>query len=413
VKPASDYRPSSATGSLGKDSIKTRQIAGVCIALLVTPSQYAFADFTIGIVPDTQKLSDTAFGSDGPQMMKSIAQFFVNHKADLNVVIVAHVGDMTEKIYATPGTSKDSQWQRNKDAWDMLLNANIPFVPCQGNHDPDLSNLNKYFPVSTFSELPYWGGSRSGQIENAYYLFTADGMDFILAASQFGRSTSVNSWLNEVYSTYANRRGILIAHSGVSQVNSGAEDWLVDDVIKKHDNIFLANQGHLCENNGNEHWTSTSPSGNIQHLIRTDYQCRGKPYVDKPAAAMLRYYTFKPHENRVHAYTYDVRTQSYETTQDSQFSFYYYMGPPVTITNVQFSSTNCQSSSASAGWNVVIWKTNSAGALVGPAVGPPVARNTYSCWSNGVVSAKTQTTPSSAIHSFLPRPPSRVSQATP
>jgi hypothetical protein len=388
VNPTSGYHPSSATGFLGKDSIKTRKIAGVCIALLVILSQYAFADFTIGIIPDTQKLSDTAFGSDGPQMMKNIAQFFVDHKAALNVVMVAHVGDMTEKIDASPGTGKDAQWQRNKDAWDILLNANIPFAPCQGNHDPDLSNLNKYFPVSTFSQLPYWGGSRSGQIENAYYLFTADGMDFILGVSEFGRNTSVNSWLNGVYTTYAARRGILISHSGLSQVNSGAEDWLVDDVIRKHDNIFLANMGHLCENNGNEHWTSTSPSGDIQHLIRTDYQCRGKPYNNNPAAAMFRYYTFKPNENRVYAYTYNIRTQFYETDGDSQFSFYYNMGPPLIITNIYFSTTSCQGSSATTGWNAAIWQTNSAGTLVGPAVGPPVAGNSYSCLSNGVAFGK-------------------------
>lgn len=42
---------------------------------------------------------------------------------------------------------------------------------------------------------------------------------------------------------------------------------------------------------------------------------------------MLRYYTFKPKEDRVHAYTYDLRTQSWETNESSQFSFLYDMEP--------------------------------------------------------------------------------------
>jgi hypothetical protein len=44
-------------------------------------------------------------------------------------------------------------------------------------------------------------------------------------------------------------------------------------------------------------------------------------------ASFLRYYTFKPNEDRVYAYTFNLRTKSYETDSNSQFPFYYDMEP--------------------------------------------------------------------------------------
>ena len=163
----------------------------------------------------------------------------------------------------------------------------------------------------------------NGNIENAYYFFEASGMKFILLTTQWAKSSSVNSWANNVFDQYSDRRAIFVSHSGLSRevIN---DTYLVDSIVIKNDNIFLGLMGHLCESTGEEYWTTTSKGGNTQHLIRSDYQCR---QIDDIQAAMLRYYTFKPKEDRVYAYTYNIRTQSWETDANSQFSFYYDMKP--------------------------------------------------------------------------------------
>jgi hypothetical protein len=289
------------------------------------------SNFTIAVIPDWQKL--TFLGKDGAQRMKDITQWLVDHKQELNIVFVASLGDMTQGTYNSADYSSN-QWKRNTDALGILRANGIPFSPCQGNHDPYVA-INQYFPVSDFENQPYWGGSMNGSIENAYYLFEAGNMKFILLTTQWEKSSRVNDWANAVFNQYSSRRAIFVNHGGLCQVNHNT--YLVDSIIKQHDNIFLGVMGHLCETEGEMYWTTTSPSGSPQHLIMTDYQCRGTN--DKPAA-MFRYYTFKPDEDRVYAYTYNIRTQSCETDASSQFSFYYDMDPG---TDGNFTSTTATS----------------------------------------------------------------------
>ncbi len=276
-------------------------------------------DFTIGVIPDWQKL--TYLGTDGAEQMKAICQWFVDHKKELNIVFVASLGDMSQGNYKDTTYSTD-QWKRNIEALSLLRAANIPFSPNQGNHDPAVA-LNKYFPVSYFEKEKYWGGSMNGKIENAYYFFKTSGMKFMVLNTQWQKNIDVNKWANKTLDKYKKYRTIYITHSGISKevVN---DTYLVDSIVRKHDNIFLANMGHLCESEGEEYWKTTSVGGKTQHLIRTDYQCRN---VKNIPASMFRYYTFKPNENKVYAYTYNLRTQAYETDADSQFSFDYEMKP--------------------------------------------------------------------------------------
>jgi len=276
--------------------------------------------FTFVVMPDTQKLSsDEEFGNpDQPDLlanrMKAMAQWIADKKDSLNIVMVAHLGDMTED------QNVPIQWQRNVDAWRIITDAGIPFAPCQGNHD-SISSINKYFPISDYATKPYWGGSMNDGIENAYYLFEAGGMEFILVVVEEGSirkkgtNSTVREWASSVFAKYPERRGILTAHN---ITRNGGEQ---KDIIEPNDNVFMSCNGHDCGNNGNDYWTTTSTGGNTQHLIRSDYQCRG----DRSGGAMFRYYVFKPKENKVYAYTYDMISEAYHTDAEHQFSFTYKM----------------------------------------------------------------------------------------
>jgi len=305
--------------------MNSRNLLIAMILLLITIVG-TFAQFTLVVIPDTQKLSsDEEFGDPNqPDLlfnrMKTMAHWITDHKDSLNIVMVAHLGDMTED------QDVPKQWQRNVDTWKILTDAGIPFAPCQGNHD-SISSINKYFPIRDYVNKPYWGGSMNGGIENAYYLFEADGMEFILvvveegSVSKKGTNSIVRQWGSSIFAQYPERRGILIAHN---ITRNGGEQ---NDIIESNDNVFMSCNGHACENNGNDYWTTTSVGGNTQHLIRSDYQCRGKPYEEGPVPAMFRYYTFKPNEDKIYAYTYNVITESFHTDSDHQFSFTYDMEP--------------------------------------------------------------------------------------
>lgn len=288
-------------------------------------------DFTIGVIPDIQKMT-----RDNTVVTRLYAemQYFVDNRSKLNLQFVCSLGDMTDYGY-NGYQSPHADWQRAKNASNIIRNAGIPYAVCIGNHDMDyapcmdkpelaLTRFMSYYPVSEFEGTPTFGGYFRN-MANAYYLFSASGMDFIIVALQnhdeyaYYDLTSIE-WANNILDQYSNRRAILITHD---ILRSKAK--LVPDIIKKHDNLFLVCGGHVGDRE--VQWTETTPNGNIVNCIVTDYQ------HDANKGATIRYYTFKPAESKVYAYTYNTYDKIFETDANSQFSFNYPMAvkPPVTI----------------------------------------------------------------------------------
>jgi len=314
-----------------KDSSMTKKIIKLLVALLLSWSNGIFAqDFTIGVIPDWQKL--TYLPPDGLQQMRNITQWFADHKQELNIVFVASLGDMSQGTF-NETTYSAEQWWRNTASLKTLRDNGIPFSPNQGNHDP-YTAIHTYFPVSDFENDSYWGGSMNGLIENAWYKFDVSGMKFMLLTTQWEQSSIVNNWANSIFKENSDKRAIFVNHSGLSNA-PGGNDYLVDPIVRQNDNIFLATMGHLS---GNEYFKTTSIGGNTQHIIRTDYQ----DWEGRQDQALIRYYVFKPNKDSVYAYTYNLRTRSYETSPDCEFSFYYAMedSPLVSVTGLSVSPAN-------------------------------------------------------------------------
>ena len=288
-------------------------------------------NFTLGTLPDIQNLTvnDVQAAKYYNEM-----QYFIDNKTALNLQFVSSLGDNTTYGYNNY-QSPAADFQRAKNGFNMLKNAGIPYSPCIGNHDMDyvpcmdkqelsLNRFNQYFPVSEYSSTPNYGGSFRNMANN-YFLFSASGMDFIVVTIQshdphaFYDQTSI-AWANGVLDQYPNRRAILMTHDFYD--NRG----LIADVVKKHDNLFMAICGHTCARES--YWTELSPGGNIVHVLVTDYQC------DADKGATLRYYTFKPAENKICAYTYNAPTKTFETDANSQFCMDYTMvanAPSITL----------------------------------------------------------------------------------
>jgi hypothetical protein len=260
-------------------------------------------EFTLGTIPDTQVLTEN---DTNAIKLTEMTQWFVDHKDSLNINFVASLGDMTQ-------WGSEEQWQRIRKSYNVIKSAGIPYAPCQGNHDENLSTFNKYFPESEFQNSSTFGGNLNGGMENAYYLFTEAGIDFIIVViqthDQFIGHYNIESidWANNILNQYPTRKAIFITHDFYENRD------LIDDVIKKHDNLFLALCGHSCDRE--HYWTETSPSGYKVHCVMADYQC------DPDGGSTIRYYTFKPTKNIVEAYTYSITESKYEVNENSQFSF--------------------------------------------------------------------------------------------
>ncbi|MGL1936385.1 MAG: carbohydrate-binding protein [Fibrobacterales bacterium] len=260
-------------------------------------------EWTLVVIPDTQHYSQNRASAPISHMIEAF-DWLIAMKDQLNIKFVQGLGDITETW------NNRGEWNATSEAWNKLY-GEIPFIVNQGNHD-DPGMLNEYYPISSFSHEEWWGGDYNGTL-NTYQLFTFYGEKYLFiniqSYDQFLNVTDKGPlhWANDIISQHPNRKVIIATHDTTER------DWVVTNVIEQHDNIVLTNAGHSCGREAN--WTTTGPGGAVSYNYMTDYQC------DANEVMLLRYYIFKPLEDKVDFYTYSPIADSYEDDENSQGSF--------------------------------------------------------------------------------------------
>ena len=128
--------------------------------------------FRIIALPDTQYYSVSY-----PATFTTQTQWIVNNRAGLNIVYVAHEGDIVNDA--------DQNWQWvNANAAISILDGvpDLPYGLCVGNHDEYPSDnpngtgyFNNWFPYTRYQSRPWYGGHSGTNNDNHYILFTAGG----------------------------------------------------------------------------------------------------------------------------------------------------------------------------------------------------------------------------------------------
>jgi hypothetical protein len=143
----------------------------------------AAEDFTIVALPDTQYYS-----KDYPQIFAAQTQWIVDNKDALNIVYVAHEGDLVDDA------DDELQWIIASDAMSLLedpwttgLPDGIPYGVVPGNHD-ESTLYNQYFGVARFYSTDSVSFSTGNNTANGYVaqwtgISAADG-SFSITAEQ-------------------------------------------------------------------------------------------------------------------------------------------------------------------------------------------------------------------------------------
>ena len=132
--------------------------------IFIFAQQLFTQNFTIIGIPDTQYLVDVA--EPYPDIYDSQTQWIVANKNDLNIVYVAHLGDVVQH-----GNGQDQEWQYANHSMSFLedpsttnLADGIPYGVAVGNHDqsgwgnPDgnsTAKFNEYFGALIMIYLKY------------------------------------------------------------------------------------------------------------------------------------------------------------------------------------------------------------------------------------------------------------------
>ncbi len=300
-------------------------LAGLVIALITMLTAAASAeDFTIVVLPDTQKYAcDVPCGSNS-MIFDAQTRWIVNNKDALNIVYVAHVGDIVQHA-----TNAD-EWRRAADAISRLeypvatsLPDGIPYSIIRGNHDQESTYdyYNQYFGVWRFSGRGYYGGSFDGtDNNNSYTLFKADGMDFIVISLDYRPSRAVLKWADNLLRTHSNRRAIVVSHKITGTGNPSAFSWVgqtIYNALKSNPNLFLMLCGHV---HGQGRRMDVF-NNNAVYTLLADYQ----DYADG-GSGFLRILHFWPEKNEIWVETYSPWLDQFETDPNGQFAFRYDMG---------------------------------------------------------------------------------------
>lgn len=335
-------------GALAK-SLIALLLAGLICSLLPMPARAAAEpDFTLVVLPDTQY-----YAKDYPGTLKAQVDWIIANRTRLNIVYVAHVGDVVDSSKSRP------QWENAAKALNRLedptltgLPDGIPFGVVPGNHDHagpgEAKFFNQYFGVPKFEKKPWYGG-HFGSTNNSHFdRFSAGGTDFVVvhvdfrtadkktnaenavgyvvaaAADYLAKKTdsvekidfsAEDAWADGVLKANANRRAILVTHCAVNaqgQFNQRGRELY--DHLKNNPNLFLILCGHVA----GEAQRADIFQGRTIHSCLADYQKEANG-----GDGWLRLYQFSPANHRIAVRTYSPTLNKWRTNPASQFNLDY------------------------------------------------------------------------------------------
>ena len=311
--------------------------------------------FTLVVLPDTQGYADVRHQEtqkhwpeigDQRSCFYSQTAWIKENRNKLNIVMVVHVGDITQ-------TDHDEEWKIADKAF-KTIDACVPYILCSGNHDMGYSpqyrqtsfsresRFSTYFTPTRFTENPLYdslfGRDKSvhfrdqGKIENSYLLLNAGGLKFLFLAMEFKPRDETLAWANRVVEQHPDHRTIVVTHAYLTKKegqrtsadsyrvegNSGESIW--EKFVCRHENIFLVLSGHAMENR----LTSKGRNNNDVHQVQADYWYWDKPEI-KAGSGYLRIMTFYPGKNTIDVQTYSPVLDQFLTRPSSQFTLDYRM----------------------------------------------------------------------------------------
>ena len=293
----------------------------VLICPLMTASSLAAENFSIVVLPDTQKYSCGIDCKSDPAIFKAQTKWIVDNKDALNIVYVAHEGDIVQN------PNKENEWINASAAMSFLedpvttgLKDGIPYGIVPGNWDHPDANYNIYFGISRFEGRRYYGGHYGENNNNNYVLFSANGLDFIVINIDYFINSDIIEWADATLKKHIKRRAIVVSHHIIPNSSLGGNEFKdpsIYEPLKENPNLFLMLCGHIP----GERRRVDIFNGNTIHTLMANYQGR-----KNGGDGWLRILQFSPDTNEIRIKTYSPTLDQYETDENSQFTLKYDIG---------------------------------------------------------------------------------------
>ena len=271
------------------------------------------SEFTLIVLPDTQYYSQMY-----PEIFMAQTQWIVDHKDELNIVFVSHLGDLVQN-----NDRYETEWQVANAAMSALDDV-VPYGVLPGNHDMQVGGAanfyEQYFPASRYEHQSWWGGSYNHNRYN-YQLFSAGGDDYVILHLQYCPIRGAVGWANKVLARYPDRKAIVSTH-GYLRANAlhlkncqnksdgdvnGAQLW--NQLVKKNSNVFMVLAGHIPGIARRD-----DLEDRVVYQLLSDYQ-----NFPMGGSGYLRIMTFEPPNDVIRVSTYSPYLDKYLTDNKNQF----------------------------------------------------------------------------------------------
>ena len=253
------------------------------------------SSFTVVLLPDTQNYAELH-----PETYVAQTEWIKSRAETDNVKFVIHLGDIVQTVDA------EVEW-KVADRAHRVLDGVVPYGMLPGNHDmvhtsePRATSTplyDKFFPVSRFSDRPWYGGHEGERNADNYCLFEAAGLKFMVLSLEYAPNDATLRWAGGVVDSHKDRRVILATHFYLRlegrEASIGEGIW--NKLVRKHANVFMVLCGHV---GGVAHQTSTNDAGGKVYEILCDYQS-----LPNGGDGWLQYLRFVPGENKIHVHSY-------------------------------------------------------------------------------------------------------------
>lgn len=292
-------------------------------------------EFTIVILPDSQYYTRTG---DDPSYFYEQTQWAVDHRADRNVVGVAHLGDMVNRA------DTSSHWDVVETAFGILetfddptLPDGMPYSPGVGNHDqspngePDGTGAyNARFGVDRFAGRSYFGDAYGDDNDDHWLRFRASDFEIIVVSLEYNETPSAAelAWARRVFETHPRALGIVTSHSIVTSGGDfSGQGAAIYEAVKDVPNVQLMASGHVAI----DARRTDEFAGNVIHSMLSDYQRAfpdpadpTNPIVGEQATpngglGFMRIWRFSPAEQRLYVESYSPKEDMSYTDELNQF----------------------------------------------------------------------------------------------
>ena len=209
-------------------------------------------NFSIMQITDTQFLASTY-----PDLDKQLSTWIVNNNATYNLKMVIDTGDLTDQYYDA------SQWRNANDSMTILINNDIPYTWCAGNHDQNgfsdpnsgwVGNQYAAFNPATFVNNSYWV-SDSIQGKSTAVKFSANGYNFLIINLESQANATTMAWATNLLNTYSSLGyNIIVAtHAYLDSPSmtfnnglSGSPNWEqnLQNLLNHYPNVIMTLNGH-------------------------------------------------------------------------------------------------------------------------------------------------------------------------